>query len=119
MNKIHISFEIEDTTDELVSTIERVAKALLKPDDANRASFDRQDAERRLLEAYERNQEGFEWWRRADLHKGIFGKYYYSAAALYKRGAGLFVLRDDRYFITDRGRARLAELRQSAATASA
>ncbi len=118
MSKIHISFEIEIPPEEIASTIDRVAKALPKPSEANEPPFDRQDAERRLLDAYQQNSQGFEWWTRADLHKGIFGKYYYSAAALYKRGVGFFELRGDRYFITDRGRARLAEL-QSASAVSA
>jgi|SRR5271170_1424014 len=120
MGKINITFEIDVAPDEVASTIERMIKAVPKAGDANSSSFDRRDAERRLLEAYQQNPQGYEWWRRADLHKGIFGKYYYSAAAFYKRGAGLFVLLDDgvHYVITDRGRARLAEL-QSASAASA
>ncbi|MGC2493907.1 hypothetical protein [Candidatus Binatus sp.] len=118
MAKINITFEIEVAPGEVVPTIERMVKAVPKADEANSSSFDRRDAERRLLEAYQQNAQGYEWWMRADLHKGIFGRFYYSAAALYKRGAGLFELRGDRYFITDRGRARLAEL-QTASAASA
>lgn len=118
MSKINITFEIEVAPEEIASTIDRVAKALSKRGESNEAPFDRQDAERRLLDAYLQNSQGFEWWKRTDLHKGIFGKYYYSAAALYKRGAGFLERRGDRYFITDRGRARLAEL-QSASAVSA
>jgi hypothetical protein len=110
MNKISLTLELDIDDDDFLSALGRIAKAVQKPVTATQSPLDRRALERQLLEAYQQAPNGFEWWQRTALHKRLFGERHYSAAAFYNRRAGLFELRGDRYVLSERGRARLAEL---------
>ena len=81
---------------------------------------DRIAEERRLLQAYADLPNGLLWWERAATHRQVFGpKRLYSATHFYHSDLGYFEVsgghRQWRYTLSEKGRARLAELNKLAA----